>query len=218
MTHDDIRSLLGAYALNATTPLEVKRVEAHLSDCDDCSREVRMLTETAAQLGVLAEAQATPPDLVDRIVASVPPRRSQHRGYVQVAASIAAVAIVVAGAFGVLYDRQRSENARLTEIVASTQRVAQLQATGDFQGHGVVHIADGSAAVVLEDMPEPGPARSYQLWALSAQGPVSMSVLDGTDRIVAIFEWTGAGDTFAVTVEPEGGSEAPTTDPILISS
>lgn len=65
MTHDEIIELLGAYALDATTPEEAAEIEQHLGECPRCRSEVAAHREVA---GVLGNFGGTAPDeLWDRI-------------------------------------------------------------------------------------------------------------------------------------------------------
>ncbi len=67
--HDEIRELLGAYALDAVDPDEAQAVEEHLKDCPQCRDEVEQHRSVAAMLG---NAGATAPaGLWDRIAASL---------------------------------------------------------------------------------------------------------------------------------------------------
>ncbi|MGH2827485.1 MAG: anti-sigma factor domain-containing protein [Actinomycetota bacterium] len=68
----------------------------------------------------------------------------------------------------------------------------------------------------LEDAPN---ERTYQVWLIEGDQPVSAGTFDpsggvGTLEIDRSLEGV---DAVAVTVEPEGGSSAPTSDPILTS-
>jgi hypothetical protein len=63
--HEDLRDLLGVYALNAVDQEERACVEAHLDGCDECAQEVREHTEVA---GLLIEADTSAPTVLwDRI-------------------------------------------------------------------------------------------------------------------------------------------------------
>jgi hypothetical protein len=50
MNHDDLQSLLGAYALDAVDPDEAAAVEAHLAECPRCRSEVAAHRNTASVL------------------------------------------------------------------------------------------------------------------------------------------------------------------------
>ena len=67
--HDELRELLGAYALDAVDADEALAVEAHLAGCPQCRAEVEQHRSVAALLG---NAGATAPaGLWDRIAASL---------------------------------------------------------------------------------------------------------------------------------------------------
>jgi anti-sigma-K factor RskA len=213
--HQELRSLLGAYALNATDALEARRVERHLQTCDDCANEVRMLRDTTAELAWLSEP-AEAGDLVDRITQRLPARR--RRLMVRLSAGIAAVAVAAAGYLGVSLLRERAANDAFAHVLASATRRVSLGPQKGFTGHGVLHIAEGKAALVLDDLPDAGRDRAYQLWAIAGAKPRPMTVIDGAGRIVRLFDWSGTGDRFAVTIEPDGGSPVPTTEPVLLGA
>jgi anti-sigma-K factor RskA len=213
--HEEIQEMLGAYALNATDALERRRVERHLSSCDDCANEVRLLKETTSELAWLAQTEDAT-DLTERISENLPARGRTIR--LRIASGVAAVAVAVAGVLGASLVHQRSVNSQLSDVLAQTSRRVSLSAQGGFEGRGVLHIGSGKAALVLDQVPEPGKDRTYQLWAISGTKPRSMVVVDGADRVVRLFDWEGRADTFAVTIEPEGGSPVPTSDPVLLGA
>jgi anti-sigma factor RsiW len=69
MTHDDLQSQLGAYALDALDPDEAAEVEAHLTECPRCQSEVAAHRNTASLLAMVGgEAPAL---LWDRIAAEL---------------------------------------------------------------------------------------------------------------------------------------------------
>jgi anti-sigma-K factor RskA len=183
-----------------------------LSGCEDCANEVRLLRSTTAELAWLSEPASTG-DLVDRISRKLPARR--RRLVTRISAGVAAVAVAGAGFLGVSLMRERAENAQLADVLADASRRITLGPQGGFQAHGVLHIASGKAALILEDLPDAGRGRTYQLWAITGARPRSMTVVDGTGRVVHVFDWKGVADRFAVTIEPAGGSPVPTTDPVL---
>ena len=210
--HRELQSLLGAYALHATDAVEARRVERHLQSCDDCANEVRALRDTAAELAWLSEP-ADAGDLVDRIAERLPARRG--RIVTRISAAVAAAAVIAAGLLGAGLLRERTQNASLEDVLAAATQRVTLGPTGGFDGHGVLYIADGTAALVLDDLPDAGPDRVYQLWSIADSSPRSMTIVRGTGRVVRLFDWTGDDGRFAVTIEPAGGSTAPTSDPVL---
>ncbi len=75
----------------------------------------------------------------------------------------------------------------------------------------LVRLQDGSAFLYLSAAPPS--ARVYQLWKIEGGAPVSLGVIDGQGKLV---QDAPDGLTLAVSVEPPGGSEQPTTTPILV--
>lgn len=69
MTHEDIQSLLGVYALDALDPEEAAEVEEHLAECPRCSSEVAAFRNTAALLAT--PGGEAPPGLWDRIASEL---------------------------------------------------------------------------------------------------------------------------------------------------
>jgi hypothetical protein len=67
-------------------------------------------------------------------------------------------------------------------------------------------------------LPEAPPGRQYQLWAIVDGAPVDMGVLTfsgGSTELIEVpfIENPGA---FAITLEPEGGSEVPSLDQLYV--
>ena len=97
----------------------------------------------------------------------------------RILAGVAAAAVVIAGLLGANLIQQRSVNADLTELLTTATRRVSLAPQGGFQGHGVLHIASGRAALVLDELPKAGKHRIYELWALSRTNPQAMAVVGG---------------------------------------
>jgi anti-sigma-K factor RskA len=77
---------------------------------------------------------------------------------------------------------------------------------------------EGTASMTVEGL-EPAPeGHVYQVWAITDGSPDSIGFLDvaedGTGSSELDAEPAG-GQTVAVTVEPDGGSPLPTTDPVF---
>jgi hypothetical protein len=156
--------------------------------------------------------------------------RAQRRWFQRpagiLAAAAAAAAIFVGGTFAgqALYGDpadEFSENqaASLAEINAAADSQRATAETVDGQETTLVWSGElGLSAIIVEDLPALGDEQDYQLWYIGDEGPVPepaeskvpagtmFRVLDGT---------MSAGDAVGVTVEPKGGSDKPTTDPIV---
>jgi anti-sigma factor RsiW len=99
---DDVRVLLGAYALGSLDPADEKLVRDHLESCDACSAELADLGHTASALALIdladvigpAEAPDNLPSLLSQVRAF---RRRRRLAAVAVAASAAVLAGIGGG-------------------------------------------------------------------------------------------------------------------------
>ncbi|MFL1378210.1 MULTISPECIES: anti-sigma factor [unclassified Nocardiopsis] len=233
----DPHTLSGAYALNALTPEESVRFEDHLARCDSCVQEVRGFTETTALLGEAART-TPPPELRARVLAEVartrqlappparlaePGRRWWTRGSTWAIAACLAVAVALGAVAWDQAQRVRvlQENERQVAAVLSDPD-AEYTAAEPMEGVFVAAVyseAHGSLVFSGHGL-EPLEDGDYQLWFTRADGSVySAGVLPVDDRgVVAPIPAAAQGaDTegVAVTVEPLGGSEQPTSEPIM---
>jgi anti-sigma-K factor RskA len=86
--------------------------------------------------------------------------------------------------------------------------------------HGeVVRAPDGEAVMIIRDLDEAPSGKTYEAWVIGAGGPVKAGLFDGGDQeIVLLDEPVGPDAIVAVTLEPEGGSEQPTSDVLFGTS
>ncbi|QJW35721.1 anti-sigma factor domain-containing protein [Cellulosimicrobium protaetiae] len=147
-------------------------------------------------------------------------RRTRRRRWTGLAAAVAAaVAVAVPTTVAV---RATQEQSRLQE---QADAIAQMLADPDAT---ILHgeVAGGGQASVLaagddmyfraSDLPDAGTDHDYQLWVVEADGAVvSAGVLDVRDGRTSRLVQDEPGVGMAVTVEPAGGSEQPTADPVV---
>jgi anti-sigma-K factor RskA len=236
MTADDDRELAassGAYALDALGADEAQDFEALLQRSPGLRAEVTELTDTAVELGLAVAPEAPPADLRARVlagiattpqlaetvddvrVAPVTPIAWYRRPAGALAAAAAAVVLAAGGAVG----------AGIAQSTAAASRVAAIAAAPDAE-HATARIAGGGTArvvwsdrlarsgVELDALPALGLDRTYQFWYIDGSHARSA----GTSPAVGDVVLTGAlhrGDVIGITVEPAGGSSAPTSAPIL---
>jgi hypothetical protein len=240
LTHAEIEELLGAYALDAVDSREADTVESHLRECPRCRAEVAEHREVAASLAQvgspapaglwprIAQQLEEPPPQLDmaRVVAMRPPRRSVPARLVAAMAAVAAAVIAVLGVqVGRMDDRQDQLAAAvqrdgLDEAVQAAlldpdaRRVALRSDDGATFVQAVV-APTGDAYLVDDNLPRLPADQTYQLWAITARGPVSVGVL-GTDPGQSAARVGGTGVTaLAVTAERAGGVAAPTMAPLV---
>lgn len=260
MTHDEVQELLGAFALDATSPEERALVEAHLESCPRCRAEAATHQETAALLaaGLGAElpsglweriAEATFEARATGTAAPLPPlrpvppvaARRARTGLLSVAtlrrlgAGVAAVAactvLGLASYLGVQVGELRSQVHTLERRVA-TASVAEAAASAMAGPHTMVTLAadHGTTAVTVVVTPS-GVAywlpaklsalpnsRTYQLWGLVDDKPVSLGLIGANPRATTSFRVESGATKLMVTAEPAGGVPLPTTGVLAVGA
>ncbi|MFJ3305789.1 anti-sigma factor domain-containing protein [Streptomyces sp. NPDC086549] len=205
---------------------------------------VRLAWSTAAPAPVamrdrvLAAVRATPqesapareraPQLPPHVWGTQPPpartRTPRTRPFfVPFATATAAAALVVAGLFAVqanrTQDRLDAERTQAREI-AHVLAAPDARATSGKDGRGgsigvIASASEGRAVVTLSGYGDLPSGRVHQLWLMRPHAqPRSLGLFEGDTPLIA----AGLGKSstsLAVTVEPDGGSEEPTTQPVV---
>ncbi|MCW2831727.1 MAG: hypothetical protein JWP31_2419 [Aeromicrobium sp.] len=225
----DLHSLMAPYALDALAPDERIRFQNHLDDCVDCQAELAGFEATAARLGdavsqtppaalrnrLLAEISSTPQ--VRPVVTSLAERRGLRRTLPRLAMA-AAFMVGTVGVGGYVVEHQNAQDVR--QHSADIQRVL---AAGDaktveknFSKGGnvrmVMSASKDSAVIFANQLPDPGRGKVYQVWMIDDDEPTSQGWFKSSDEM--IMDGITKADSVAVTVEPKGGSEQPTTLPV----
>jgi len=78
---------------------------------------------------------------------------------------------------------------------------------------------DGSAALVLHGLGPAPRGKTYETWIVEGETPRPAGIFPGQDGIdvVAVDGEVSTGTVVAVTIEPAGGTETPSTPPIVAS-
>ena len=204
MAHSEIHDLAAAYALDALDPEDRWTYERHLDTCDRCREEVAELRDSAVELAYAAEGPEPPAELRDRILAAaraepttatvVPIRR--HWLFPTTAVATAAAACAALG-LGLWANSLRD---------GPPQRVVAIQgAPGNL-------IVSGDRATLVVCLDETAPDKTYEAWVIEAKRPRPAGLFPGGCSSVPLDEPVEPGDVVAVTLEPAGGSEMPTSD------
>ena len=82
----------------------------------------------------------------------------------------------------------------------------------------LVTLERGRAVLVADNMPPAPDGKTYEIWVIKGGTPQPSGLFKPKgDSIAAVVKKPVKGaDAVAVTVEPEGGSKEPTTDPMLV--
>jgi anti-sigma-K factor RskA len=232
-----IHELTAGYALDALDADERATYEAHLSGCESCQQELASFWQTTEALAVAASGPAPSPALRERILADVrvePPQNvvpleSRRHRLAPALGAVAAVAAVVALGVGLWganvsskLDDTRSALER-SEATAAVLADPGAQSIGLQAGEGRLVVgADGRAVLVVDGLDPAPTGKTYEMWIVpggNIEEANSAGLFPGRDgtEIVAIDGTVQAGDLVAVTVEPSGGVDSPTTAPIVAS-
>lgn len=152
-------------------------------------------------------------------VTSLGERRAARDGRWWLAA--AAAAVIAVG--GVVATQWGQDEPGSTVAVQEVLDAEDAQWSTETVNGSTVHVVRseelGRTVLVAEEMPEPPQGQDYQLWYVHEDGTVVSAGLmpkDGDDRTEVVLRGDPAGAVaVGVTVEPEGGSEQPTSEPIV---
>ncbi|MFE6507740.1 anti-sigma factor domain-containing protein [Nocardioides sp. NPDC057767] len=241
MTAHDIHALSGAYAVDAVDDIERARFEEHLAVCADCRDEVASLRESTWMLGSLTDA-APPPELRDRLLAGIKeirplppetppihedvPERSgtspRHRfGWRTFAAAAAVLAVVGTGTVAAveLIRDDSSQTMTTAERVlgAKDATTVAIDLPGKARARVVRSVSENRAVLVTSGMPAAPAGKVYELWLQHDDVMVPAGLMPaGSDQTFVLEGDAADASAAGITVEPEGGSDEPTSAPIAL--
>jgi anti-sigma-K factor RskA len=185
----------------------------------------------------VASTRQYPPSMAarraERTSGASPGRRStrslRDAGWRRPLLAVAAAAVLVAaGGAGVavveMQQAQREvaaanrQQAEILDVLAAPDtRLVRTQVSGGGRASVVVSAEKNRGVVVLDGLPVRDVDETYQLWVITGSKATSAGTVDvdrpGPPNRVLV-SGVSSADAIGVTVEPRGGSEAPTTTPI----
>jgi anti-sigma-K factor RskA len=206
VAQSEIHDLAAAYALDALDPEDRWTYERHLDTCERCRDEVARLREGAAELAYAAPGREPRPELRDRILAAAREERPapvvpMRRGGLFPATALAAVAAASAAiGLGLWANSLRDQ--------VDGQRVVTMQGGGRL----VISGDKGTLVACVDEAPR---EKTYEAWVIENEVPKPAGLFRGGCGSVELTRPVETGDTVAVTLEDEGGSEAPTGDVLM---
>ena len=246
MVHEEYKEMIPARALSALDAAEAHALNEHLENCAECRKELEEWQATAATLALTADSVEPSPAFRERILSEVRkdlaspqvlPFRSTPRNIWSSFGSLGAMAAVVlltALIVGLIVLWQ--QNGRMREELALSKQFVELVTTpgarvselkGIDLGAGatasLAYDQNGHAMLMANKLPQPPQGKAYQLWFIVGKNPPMPGKTFSPDN-------TGKGmlkeqmpreainsAIFAITMEPESGSSAPTS-PIYLRS
>lgn len=220
---------VAAYALGALEGEEARELEAHMESCERCRSELRWLTPAVALLPESAERVAPPPRLRASLMAEV--RADAKRAAVESGAAksgswldrihvgslswrplagLAALALVVVAIGGYEIGSSDSGSGGPQVKVSAKQDSGVFAEVVSDGGNGTLRLTN------VEELPDD---RVLEAW-VEREGEIeavpALFVPNREGQASTTIDDMDGVETVMVTREPEGGSEAPTSAPIVI--
>lgn len=216
-THD----LTAAYALDALNFEDERRYEEHLATCERCRDDLAMLRDPVAALAYGVESPAPPPELRTRILDAARAERSNvvpiRRRLPAALGAVAAVAATVAIALG-LWAASVSDNLDRERSVVAILADPQAKSIPLEGANGRVVVTNtGEAALVVSGLAAAPKGKTYEIWVVEDGRTLPAGVFDAKRErdVVRLTRPVPPDSGVAVTVEDDGGTDAPTSDPIF---
>ena len=237
--------MIPARALSALDAAEARALNDHLSECDECRRELQEWEATAAAMALSANPMEPSPKVRERILSEIRnesnseviPFRSATRNIWTSFGSlgaIAAVILVTALIVGLIVLWRANQEAKIE--IAQSKEFLELVTTpgakatrldGIDLGSGatakLVYDKTGRAMLMADRLPAVPRGKAYQLWFIVGKNPPmpGKTFVPDTEGSGMLKDQMPAAaldsPVFAITVEPEGGVAAP-TGPIYLRS
>lgn len=231
----DVHKLTGAYAVDALDDLERARFEQHLATCEDCRAEVAELRETAALMSDIVAA--TPPASLRESVltgitqvrplapevpaaTSVPEASVGRRAWAPFLVAAALALFIGVGAL--IVQPWTDDVPRLTAAEQVIQADDAQEVFLDLGEAGRATVtrskSQDRAVITTEDMVAAPDGKDYELWLMSPDGVFTSAGLmpDAPDQTLVLEGAAADAAAVGITVEPDGGSRKPTTEPIAL--
>ncbi len=182
----------------------------------------------------IATVRPLPPRVSEQAAPSTPGRSSvrespaaataRSRWSTQWVAAAAAVVLLGGGAAAVTRPWERPSQGQLTvaeRVLTASDKQTTAQTFPDGASATLVRSKQvGRAILITHNMPAAPSGKVYQLWLQNDQGAMLPAGLmpPASDQTVVLDGNAATAKGAGITVEPDGGSSAPTSDPIALFS
>jgi anti-sigma-K factor RskA len=216
---------LAPYALGALAPDEAAALERHLEGCERCREELRWLTPAVQSLPESVERREPPPRLRESLMAEVRADARRARGEAEerrrsrlpdwlrgrgarFATGFAVVALAVAAVAG--YEIGKGGSGEGGASTLYSRQPGGVTATMVREGDG--------GTLKLAHLRQTSPGKVLEAW-VRREGQVepvrALFVPDEDGRASTTIADMSGVEAVMVTEEPQGGSEQPTSPPIV---
>jgi anti-sigma-K factor RskA len=239
MNNETTFDLLPAYALGTLSEEERVQVESLLATSEEARIQLRQFESMLAGMATLVPPRKAPAGLNDafrqRLAAEVatepeskvvtfPPRVGWIRRP-RLLLSLAAVFAVVVGLLAIYGLATRKSDSQIIQDILNDPAATRIAMNAEPGANGNVTFViapDNSKAVLVAELPELPDDKQYQFWFIQNDNtPPTSGLVFSADKpeqqiLISMQDPSRKFDQLGVTVEPLGGSPAPTTNPIFL--
>lgn len=218
----DVHELTAGYALDALDPTERGQYEEHLSSCERCRDDLQGFWQVTGSLAHAAGGPAPPAALRERILEQarsersnvVPLQRRFTPRVLSVVAAVAAVAAIGLGIWATSLSRDLGGAEDLIALLADPNARVVETANGEAQ---LVVTPTGDAALVVRRLAPAPKGKDYEIWVFENGVPKAAGLFE-EPGVAMLSRRVAPGQTVAVTLEPDGGVDAPTGAPLFTAN
>jgi anti-sigma-K factor RskA len=221
---EHVDELIPGQALYALSEEDSERVALHAAECERCRRQLREAEAIAASLAYAVPTLAPPPDLRERVLAAVEPVVSAPQATPAVAPAprsrtprragwwprFVGMPVLAAAVIGLLVWNV-SLRGDLNSLTGNLQR-GHAVSLGSI---GTVVTKAGGSSTLYASIAQAPAGKTYEAWVIHGQVAVPAGLFEGGGTLtLKLTKPAKPGDVIAITIEPAGGTKAPTTKPI----
>ena len=236
--HIPFREDIPAYTLGALDPEDVAALEAHLRTCASCREELAAYRDTSDNLLLTFPPQKPPAALRNRLQKQLPSAQGAARPRVRwsfgrVAVGIALIVLLALNVLSISQVRalQRQQTQLMNQLQNGQMALVMLSYPhtqsfpineASLTGSLLIDTEYNNAVLILRGLPSIPDSQTYQVWLIAPnEERVSGGLLRPHNDLPFISEpiystqdlanFVGVG----MTIEPAGGSDKPTGQPIF---
>ena len=245
--HEQFAEDIALYAVDALDGDARERVEAHLSVCAECRRELRALRGATAMMLMTAPPQNPPGAARNKFLSALGEGTKVKKGWNPWLVHAFAV-LVLAMVSAALWrqnvrlhkqlevarnelQQEQAQNPRAAELANVLSDPGSVRVTLAAAGakpqpqiETILQRKSGRLVLISSNLPAVPSQRAYQLWLLPEQGapiPSGTFAPRADGRVIA--QMPGVAEAtrikgLAITLEPAGGSPAPTSPILFVGS
>ena len=176
--------------------------------------------DAAAPVPDAVTSVASGPVAAEASDAVVVPLRRRSRASTWLAGAAAAAVIAVGGLVWSPWSDDSGTLSPVDQVVAAADAVRVSSSKGELNAEVAYSCQLGRAAITVAGLPPAPEGKTYQLWFVGSDGVARSAGLltpDADRRGSMVLEGDpSAAAAVGMTVEPAGGSTAPTTDPLVV--